>query len=125
MALQTSGAISLSQVQGEFGGSNPISMSEYYGRDPLIPNSGTIDMADFYGSKKIHYSRSTTPVFYWLWSDSYTNRIYWNGTEVTNGFANSATTATAGGFTYTRGTLQYTTYLKGAGFFYYDLSRAA
>jgi hypothetical protein len=31
MALQTSGAISLDDVQTEFGGSNPISISEYYG----------------------------------------------------------------------------------------------
>jgi hypothetical protein len=31
MALQTSGAISLNDVQTEFGGSNPISISEYYG----------------------------------------------------------------------------------------------
>jgi len=30
MTLQSSGAISLSQVQTEFGGANPISMSEYY-----------------------------------------------------------------------------------------------
>ena len=30
MALSSSGSISLSQVQTEFGGSNPISMSEYY-----------------------------------------------------------------------------------------------
>ncbi len=30
MVLQSSGAISLSQVQTEFGGTNPISMSEYY-----------------------------------------------------------------------------------------------
>jgi hypothetical protein len=31
MTLQTSGAISLNDVQTEFGGSNPISISEYYG----------------------------------------------------------------------------------------------
>ncbi len=30
MALSSSGSISLSQIQTEFGGSNPISMSEYY-----------------------------------------------------------------------------------------------
>lgn len=30
MALSASGAISLSQIQTEFGGSNPISLSEYY-----------------------------------------------------------------------------------------------
>ena len=49
MALQSSGAISLSQVQGEFGGSNPISINEYYGRATGIPGSGRISLSDFYG----------------------------------------------------------------------------
>ena len=30
MALSSSGSISMSQIQSEWGGSNPISMSEYY-----------------------------------------------------------------------------------------------
>ena len=64
--LQSSGAISLSDVQTEFGGSNPVSMSEYY-RDASyanhdgsgvsdlvvnddIPNSGQIGMSEFYGT---------------------------------------------------------------------------
>ena len=49
MALQSSGTISLSQVQGEFGGSNPISISEYYGAATGIPGSGTISLSNFYG----------------------------------------------------------------------------
>lgn len=67
MALQTSGAISLAQVQAEFGGSHPISMSEYYqggayvpttvsfGKDSSInsniPESGVIRMSNFYGGR--------------------------------------------------------------------------
>ena len=50
MALQSTGAISLGNVQGEFGGSNPISMSEYYAADDGVPSSGTIDLSDFYGT---------------------------------------------------------------------------
>ena len=58
MALQSSGAISLSQIQSEWGGSNPISLSEYYLSSlPInrtnygsIPSSGTIEMSDFYGT---------------------------------------------------------------------------
>ena len=50
MALQTSGAISLNDIQTEFGGSNPIAISEYYGAAAGIPSSGTIDLADFYGA---------------------------------------------------------------------------
>lgn len=60
MALQSSGAISLSDIQTEFGGSNPISLSEYYRGGGLVPSSvtavpasGTIDMADFYGTSNV------------------------------------------------------------------------
>jgi len=49
MALQSSGAISLYDVQVEFGGSNPIGIDEYYGRAAGIPGSGTISLYDFYG----------------------------------------------------------------------------
>ena len=49
MTLQASGAISLSNVQTEFGGSNPISISEYYGKATGIPASGQISLSHFYG----------------------------------------------------------------------------
>lgn len=50
MALQSSGPISLGDIQTEFGGSNPISISEYYGADTGVPGSGTISISDFYGT---------------------------------------------------------------------------
>lgn len=49
MALPNTGALSLSQIQTEFGGVNPIGINEYYGAASGIPSSGTIDIADFYG----------------------------------------------------------------------------
>ena len=49
MALQTSGPISLLDVQNEFGGSNPISISEYYGAASGVPTSGAISLSNFYG----------------------------------------------------------------------------
>lgn len=49
MTLQSSGAISLANVQAEFGGSNPISISEYYGAASGVPSSGTISLSNFYG----------------------------------------------------------------------------
>lgn len=63
MALQTSGAISLDNIQTEFGGSNPISLSEYYaggsyvpsgssGTYGSVPTSGTISFQQFYGTTK-------------------------------------------------------------------------
>jgi hypothetical protein len=60
MTIQSSGAIYLSNLQTEFGGANPIYMSEYYkggtyvnaqATNPNgIPTSGAIDLQDFYGS---------------------------------------------------------------------------
>ena len=49
MALQSSGAISLSQIAAEFGGSVPHSMSEYRGSGGT-PSTGAIDFSDFYGT---------------------------------------------------------------------------
>ena len=50
MALQASGAISLADIQGEFGGSNPIGLNEYYSAAAGIPASGVISIGDFYGA---------------------------------------------------------------------------
>lgn len=57
MALPPGGSLSLSQIQGEFGGSNPISMSEYYrggafvtNNNTSVPTSGTISISNFYGT---------------------------------------------------------------------------
>ncbi len=66
MALQSSGAISLANIQTEFGGSNPISLSEYYRGGGLVPStvtavpaSGTIDIADFYGTSNVQPMSTT------------------------------------------------------------------
>jgi hypothetical protein len=53
MALQESGAISLGDIQTEFGGTNPISISEYYGADTGVPGSGTLSLSDFYGTSDV------------------------------------------------------------------------
>lgn len=59
MPLPTSGAISMSQLRTEFGGSAPDSLSEYYRGGGLVPDtpdnaavptSGTIKLTDFYGA---------------------------------------------------------------------------
>jgi hypothetical protein len=39
----------MSDIQGEFGGSNPISLGDYYGADSGVPGSGAISISDFYG----------------------------------------------------------------------------
>lgn len=48
MALQTSGKITLLDIQGEFGGTAPHTLKEYYGEGGA-PASGTISIQDFYG----------------------------------------------------------------------------
>jgi hypothetical protein len=71
-------SISLSQIQTEFGGSNPISISEYYAggsyvgsgkanaTSVAIPTSGTISFANFSGASAIqtYYSGTITQAFY-------------------------------------------------------------
>jgi len=42
-----SGTISFQSIENEFGGSHPITMSEYYGKAVGIPTSGTISMSQF------------------------------------------------------------------------------
>ena len=59
MTLQSSGAISLSNIAAEMGGSTPHSLSEYYkggglvgnhSNNPNVPTSGTISFSNFYGA---------------------------------------------------------------------------
>lgn len=63
MTLPSSGALSLANIQTEFGGSNPISLSEYYaggsyvpagtsGTYGAVPSSGQISIRNFYGTTK-------------------------------------------------------------------------
>lgn len=49
MVLPTSGPLSLQDIQDEFGGTSPISLSEYYAIGKNIPASGVISIQDFYG----------------------------------------------------------------------------
>jgi hypothetical protein len=65
MTLPTPGvSLSLSQIQAEFGGANPISLTEYYaggayvpagttGSNGAVPSGGTISISKFYGTSNI------------------------------------------------------------------------
>ena len=50
MPLQSSGSISLNDIAGEFGGSTPHSINEYYGVAAGVPTSGQISFNQFYGT---------------------------------------------------------------------------
>jgi hypothetical protein len=53
MVLQSSGAISLNDIQTEFGGTNPIGINEYYDAADGVPNSGAISFDQFYGKSSV------------------------------------------------------------------------
>ena len=61
MTIQASGAITLQDIQDEFGGSHPISLSEYYGSD-TVPSSGQISLSDFYGTQNAFSFNVTTGI---------------------------------------------------------------
>jgi hypothetical protein len=64
MPLPSSGPLSLNDIQTEFGGSNPISLNEYYaggglvpagttGTNGAVPSSGAISIFNFYGTSNV------------------------------------------------------------------------
>jgi hypothetical protein len=62
MALPSSGVLTLNDIQTEFGGTNPIDLSDYYrggglvpdsGPNSGIPTSGVISVSDFYGAANL------------------------------------------------------------------------
>lgn len=86
MPLQSSGQISLSDIAGEFGGSAPHSLSEYYG-DGNAPSSGEIQLAaDFYGT-----ANTFTTTLSWA------TQIQKSGNEIL-GFLNSSSSISGTGF---------------------------
>ena len=75
MPLPSSGPLSLANIQTEFGGSNPISLSEYYagganvpagttGTYGAVPSSGAISIRNFYGTTKVIISISNQFIGY-------------------------------------------------------------
>ena len=73
MALQSSGAISLSDIASEFGDSTPNSISEFYRGGSLVPNtstntnvptSGQISFSQFYGAADQLWSMTVTNGYY-------------------------------------------------------------
>ena len=59
MTLQSSGAISMSQMRNEYGLANPVKMSDFYGKNGL-PTSGAIKFSDFYGKSNFIQKLSLT-----------------------------------------------------------------
>lgn len=74
MALPSSGPLTMADIQTEFGGSNPISLSEYYaggayvpagtsGTYGAVPSSGTISIRNFYGTSNVTINFNNVNVY--------------------------------------------------------------
>ena len=104
MALQGSGAISFLQIQTEFTGANPISMSEYYRGGSYVPTSVGIPAGAWsaYGADV-----SSTHFMY----DRYYDRLYirWDGVVKFLGFnaSNVYPVFAQDGYDYEPGSAQY------------------
>lgn len=97
MALQSSGSISLANLQTEYGGSNPISMSEYYRNGGLVPDSISSTAPGSYTA--YFYNQTNTH-----WRVFVFSMIMWGGSAVSTGtLSSTATTFTSGGYDYQRG----------------------
>lgn len=95
--FQTSGAISFSELQSRFGGSNPINFSEYYRNGSYVDGTATTTTTQ---GPNYNYNN-----YNWYFMTP-TTSIIWNGSSVYSQNT-SATTVTTGGWTYTRGSFQY------------------
>ena len=69
MVLQASGAISLTEIQSEFGGSNPIGLDEYYRSGSYVDAQLTFSSAGganwSNSNQVIRYTSSNTYTFIW------------------------------------------------------------
>lgn len=127
MTLPSSGTLYLSQIQSEFGGSNPAYLSEYYGAASGVPSSGTIYISHFYGKSNVirepasgyNYRLSTGSGYKPMAGDYYygagfdfwdTSRLVWNGATIwsTNDYYPQFTQVNVGGWTYVKGPLAQT-----------------
>lgn len=114
MTLPASGTITLAQVQSEFGGADPISMSEYYrngayvtSNNTNVPTSGTISMSNFYGGTKI-VGLTWTNAAALPWTNGGFCGAYGNGRYVVGSNTNSYVIYSTDGSNWTLSTGLYT-----------------
>lgn len=94
MTIKASGSLALSEIETEFGGAAPTSLSEYYKggsyttslpttKNGNIPSSGSISINQFYNTVKYTAGSaswgSTTGQFYWQ-APAWVDTIYISGT---------------------------------------------
>ena len=103
MTLPASGPLSLNDIQGEFGGTNPIGMNEYYAGGGLVPagttgtygavpSSGALSVQNFYGTSNF------IPVYI---EDVFSTYLY-TGNGSTQTITNGIDLAGKGGLVWTK-----------------------
>jgi hypothetical protein len=103
MPLPSSGPLSLNDIQGEFGGTNPIGMNEYYAGGGLVPagttgtfgavpSSGALSVQNFYGTSQF------VPIYI---EDVFSTWIY-TGTGATQTITNGINLSGNGGMVWTK-----------------------
>ena len=116
MTLQSSGAISINDLVGEYGGSAPHSLSEYYkggglvgnhSNNPNVPTSGTISLSNFYGANNtapVVTDNQVTVNFtgqYNVPGAKFGNQYYGVNPPLLGNFSDASFTNSAGTATYT------------------------
>jgi hypothetical protein len=94
----------LANVQSALGGSNPISMSEYYRGGPYVPTTRNVTVRE--PSSGDSYARGSTD---WAVINSSGTSLYWGGPFVASAFGAGTTSLVRDGYTYYRGGYRETT----------------
>jgi len=106
MTIVSSGAISINSLVGEYGGSAPHAMNEYYRGGSLVanhsnngnvPTSGTIQLDDFYGANNTSPAPTVYSYSLTCGTDGSTGNGFRSGSYGSLG-SNPQSTAFAGGF---------------------------
>jgi hypothetical protein len=95
MTLPASGPLTLSDIQTEFGGTNPIGMNEYYAGGGLVPagtsgtygtvpSSGALSVQNFYGTSQFVPQYIEDVFSTWLYSGNSSTQTITNGINLSS-----------------------------------------
>jgi len=98
-------AYNMANIQSALGGSNPISLSEYYRGGAYVPTTRSTTVREPTSGE--YYNWPSSPNTWWERQVGVIAYVRWFGTNPVNPSVN-ATSATAGGYTYFRGAFQRT-----------------
>ena len=87
--LPSSGTLTLAQIQSHFGGSNPVSLSEYYRGGPYVPSSKRFVIADIDDAFSTGGSDDT------FWNRT-NGDVWWEGDLINSGLSPGVTSFTFG-----------------------------